>query len=223
MREHGAKLAREEVILALDDDIIAAPGMVSGHARWHKMGSDLVVLGYMPVAPPPPGGRWSAATRLYAEDYERACDAFDQAPDSALTGLWGGNFSVRREHWRRADELERVRLDSMHTDREFGLRLHQLGLRGRFDRRLRAFHHDERSATRLAEAARGSAVATVRFEQAGVVPPDPPIRSRYARWIVVGVLAPHGSPRVWGHDAPRAQSGSPVSRTPGTSGRVSTR
>ena len=42
---------------------------------------------------------------------------------SILEGLSGGNFSVRREHWLAADGLDRIALEHMHTDREFGLGL----------------------------------------------------------------------------------------------------
>jgi glycosyltransferase involved in cell wall biosynthesis len=197
VRDHGAALARSDVILALDDDIVAAPGLVSGHAGWHATDGDVVVLGYMPVAPPPAGRRWSAANRLYAESYERACDEFEAHPDSILAGMWGGNFSVRREHWLRADELEKVSVDFMHTDREFGLRLRQLGLRARFDRRLQALHHDERDVTRLAAAARGSAVAHVRLRRAyaDLTLTD---ERRGSRWPIVALLVLTRPPRVWG-------------------------
>jgi hypothetical protein len=200
VRDHGARIARSDVILALDDDIVAEPGMVSGHARWHAARDDLVVLGYMPVAPPPAGRRWSAATRLYSESYERACRAFDADPDSILAGLWGGNFSVRREHWAKADELEHVPVDFMHTDREFGLRLRRLCLHGRFDRSLRALHHDERDVARLVAAARGSAVANERLHRAHpdlVAPVERP-PGGVTRWIVRALVAVTRSPRAWG-------------------------
>jgi glycosyltransferase involved in cell wall biosynthesis len=199
VRDHGATLARSEVVLALDDDIVAAPGLVSAHARWHATDQDLVVLGYMPVATALPGHRWSAATRLYAENYERACVGFEADPASILLGLWGGNFSVRREHWLRALELERLPVDFMHTDREFGLRLRQLGLRARFDRGLRSTHHDERDVRRLADAARGSAVADVRFQRsyADVVAPSARASNRFARWLVDALVTVTRPERVW--------------------------
>ena len=165
VRDHGARTARGDVILALDDDIVAGPGLVSGHARWHET-ADLVVLGYMPVAPPPPGERWNAATRLYAEGYEGACRRLEEDPGSILEGLWGGNFSVRREHWLAAAGLDPIALEHMHTDREFGLRLRRLGLRGRFDRRLRAVHEDVHDLTRLTHSARGTAIAHARLHAA---------------------------------------------------------
>ncbi len=195
VRDHGARLARFDVILALDDDIVPEPGMIGGHARWHTSGHDLVVLGYMPVAPPAPGRRWSAATRLYAEGYERACHAFEREPEAILAGIWGGNLSVRREHWLRAAETEPVVIDFMHTDREFGLRLRRLGLRARFDRRLRALHHDERDITRLAEAARGSAIAHVRLH--GAYPDLQPRFERPSTRIAMPLLVLTRPRRVW--------------------------
>ena len=90
----------------------------------------------------------------------------EEDPGSILAGLWGGNFSVRREHWLAADGLDRIALEHMHTDREFGLRLRRLGLRGRFDRRLRAVHEDVHDLTRLTHSARGTAIAHARLRAA---------------------------------------------------------
>lgn len=187
IRDHGARLAAFPVVLALDDDIVAEPGMVTGHARRHAGAADLVVLGHMPVAQPAPGRRWSAATRLYADGYELACERFDDDPGSILLGLWGGNFSVRREHWLRALEDEPAASSAMHTDREFGLRLRRLGLKGIFDRGLRATHHDERDVRRLARDASGSALANIGLERAypEIAPSDAP--ARLARRLVAAV------------------------------------
>ena len=165
VRDQGARVAAADVVLALDDDIVAAPGLVSGHAAHHEAADDLVVLGYVPVAPPPPGRRWNAATRLYAENYERACAAMRHDGSDILANLWGGNFSVRRDHWLAADATERVPLAHMHTDREFGLRLRSLGLRARFDDRLTGLHEDVRDVERLVEAARGTAIAHAQLAQ----------------------------------------------------------
>jgi glycosyltransferase involved in cell wall biosynthesis len=199
VRDHGARLARCDVILALDDDIVADPGLVSGHAHWHTTATDLVVLGYMPLAPPTCGRRWTAATRLYSEGYEGACDWFDAQPESILLGIWGGNFSVRRQHWLRALQLNEVKLDFMHTDREFGLRLRRLGLQGRFDRSLRATHHDKKDVAWVAEAGRASAVAHTRLHQAypEVIPLPDAGGNRYTRVAVQTLLSVTGDRRTW--------------------------
>ena len=69
-RQTGIDAAVGDVVLLLDDDVVAAPGLVSGHARRHQEHDDLVVLGYMPTRPPEPGARGRFATHLYAQEYE---------------------------------------------------------------------------------------------------------------------------------------------------------
>jgi GT2 family glycosyltransferase len=143
-RDHGAALASSEVVLALDDDVIARPGLVSGHAR-HHAGDDgrLMVVGYMPVATRP---RWPwsyAPIRFYSEAYEQHCDRYAVDPGYILKHLWGGNTSLRRGDWLAAVAAGRV--PCYHEDKEFGLLLARRGYRAAFDRTLRADHWYERN------------------------------------------------------------------------------
>src|ERR1700679_1537084 len=46
-REAGIKLASAEVVILLDDDVLARPGLSRAHAAWHVNGQRLVVVGYM--------------------------------------------------------------------------------------------------------------------------------------------------------------------------------
>ncbi len=154
-RDHGAAFATSEVLLALDDDVEAAPGLVSGHARHHADRDDLVVVGYMPVATP---RRWplsSAPVRYYSDAYEGTCAEYRMHPDSILRRLWGGNVSVRRRHWLTA--AARPRTATMFDDREIGLQLLREGLCGLFDPALKAKHYYERSLRAFADRATRSA------------------------------------------------------------------
>jgi GT2 family glycosyltransferase len=141
--ELGVQWCRSEVVLLMDDDVVATPGLVSGHARRHAGQSGLVVLGYMPVQM---GDTASAATRLYAHEYEDHCDRLEAGEISMLEGLWMGNLSAQR------DDLLRVGIVSddftvrWHADTDLGLRLRAAGLRGVFDRSLRATHMHTRTA-----------------------------------------------------------------------------
>ena len=142
-REAGLRTARHPIALLVDDDVLAGPGLVSGHAAHHAGRDDLVVLGYMPVAADlvRTGG---AAVRLYAGWYERQARAWEDHPERVLENLWAGNVSLPRA---RALEvgLENPAFDARYNpDRELGLRLAAAGLTGRFDRRLAAEHRYER-------------------------------------------------------------------------------
>ncbi len=135
----GIEHARGDVVLLFDDDQIAAPGMVTGHARHHADAAHRVVVGYVPVELPPPGpGRFLVES--YARDYEADLAGWERDPASILTNLWGGQVSLRRE------DLERVpwhdpRFDlGYHYDNVFGLRCRDAGLTAVFDRGLRAEH-----------------------------------------------------------------------------------
>jgi glycosyltransferase involved in cell wall biosynthesis len=143
-RQAGIEAATGDVVLLLDDDVIAAPGLASGHARNHQDGARRLVLGYMPTdwRSLPPGRRGIAY--LYNQAYERQCARYAHDPDFVLSGLWGGNFSLPRE------ELVRVGMGEItvrrgEEDREFGIRCLKSGIEGRFDRGLLAAHDYDRT------------------------------------------------------------------------------
>jgi hypothetical protein len=143
-RDHGAELATSEVVLALDDDVVAEAGLVSGHARAHaENDGPVVVVGYMPVATRR-SWPWSyAPVQVYAESYEDHCRRYEEDPGEILRNLWGGNVSIRRSHWLEA--LRKGRVPCYHEDQEFGLLLAREGFRGHFDRSLRGDHWYERN------------------------------------------------------------------------------
>jgi glycosyltransferase involved in cell wall biosynthesis len=143
-RQAGIEAATGEVVLLLDDDVIAEPGLVAGHARHHAELEPKLVLGYMPNdwESLPPGRR--AVGKLYRAAYEHYVERYRRDPEFVLTGLWGGNLSMPRE------QFLRVRMDELaiargQDDREFGIRCHKAGIRGAFDPTLRALHLFDRS------------------------------------------------------------------------------
>lgn len=145
----GVEAARGEVILMLDDDVVPAPGLVAGHARWHAGRDNLLVLGYMPVDRSPTS-RVAAMTRqLYGSAYDMAVSRYEREPDAVLRQLWSGNVSMPR------DTILEVGLpgtiQGYSADQELGLRLGAAGVTGVFDRSLRAEHRYERSLTRMRE------------------------------------------------------------------------
>ncbi len=139
----GLALARGEVCLLLDQDVLAGPGLVSGHARHHRDADHLVVVGYMPTVPDTGARAVAILSELYAEEYERHCRRCEMEPDTVLSALWGGNVSIRTE------DCRRVGVDFRyfgHEDQELGLRCLDAGLRGRFDRSLAGQHRHSRDA-----------------------------------------------------------------------------
>jgi GT2 family glycosyltransferase len=144
-REAGAVAASGEVLLFLDDDVIARPGLVEGHARHHARERGIVVLGYMPVAAPPPGQTAPVATRLYMRSYEHRCRAYAARPEGILEHLWAGNVSIRRDDYLGLPPGSPKFATLYFGDRDLGLRCLKAGLRGCFDPSLLASHLHTRS------------------------------------------------------------------------------
>jgi glycosyltransferase involved in cell wall biosynthesis len=143
-RQSGIEAATGDVVLLMDDDVIAEPGLVSGHARRHAAGGRRLVLGYMPNDwRALPRGRRGIA-RIYARAYAAACRRFASEPDHVLLGLWGGNLSMPREEFLRVGVKTEMSLPRGQDDREFGIRLFRAGIRGEFDPALRAEHRYDR-------------------------------------------------------------------------------
>jgi Glycosyl transferase family 2 len=169
-RQLGVETASGGLVLLLDDDVVAAPGFVGRHVRGHAGDAGLVLVGYMPVHLPARRRRGDASTFLYASNYEGACLACERDPSRVLKRLWGGNVSMSR-----ADAL-RVGLVSdftYHEDRDFGIRCLKAGLKGRFDRSLRAEHMHARTLASLRRDARGQGAgrAEIHRVHADVLPP----------------------------------------------------
>ncbi len=176
----GVDAANGDVVLMLDDDVLPEPGLVEGHARHHAGAEGLVVLGYMPVARPARRRRGEFAAALYSHDYEGACERYEHDPETILTGLWAGNVSLRRSDCLRVGLRAEVGMPAgygYHEDRDLGLRCQAAGLRGVFDRRLRARHMYEKTTEGFLRAARSSgatraAVHATHAEAVGALPED---------------------------------------------------
>lgn len=143
-REAGARRASGEIVLFIDDDVVAEPGLVSGHASVHASVPRAVVAGYMPVQLPASRAPGQSGMFLYADSYERMCSAYEADVNEVLRNLWFGNVSLRRE------DLTRIGLVApgapvYHEDKEFGFRCALAGLKPVFDRRLLARHRYESS------------------------------------------------------------------------------
>jgi glycosyltransferase involved in cell wall biosynthesis len=141
----GLEAAVSDVVLILDDDVLAAPGLVTGHARHHETQQGLVVVGYMPTVPRLPRRPGSFTAELYRDVYESRCTGWETDPGNVLLGLWGGNVSVSRRRVLANGGVEGAYPLQYHFDWDLGLRLRAAGLRGRFDRALAARHLYDRT------------------------------------------------------------------------------
>lgn len=141
----GLELATSDVVVMFDDDQIAGPDMIRGHAEHHAANQGVLVVGYVPMLLPPEGTPWRFILEDYSQAYEEDVTKFELDADYTLRALWGGNVSLRR-----TDALaigwHNPRLEHrFHYDQDFGLRCREYGLRAVFDRDLRSPHLYERS------------------------------------------------------------------------------
>lgn len=138
-RQAGIEAATGEVILLLDDDVIAAPGLVAGHARHHRDLERKLVLGYMPNDPVRlPRGRRGIA-ELYRQAYESHCKRFRADSAFVLHGFWGGNCSLPRRDFLEVG-MEGLSVKRGQDDREFAIRCAKAGIHGVFDPSLLGEH-----------------------------------------------------------------------------------
>ncbi len=146
-RQLGAEAATGDVVLMLDDDVVAGPGLVSGHqARHHRAGDPtLAVVGYMPTAVPAPRAPGQYATRFYADEYERHVTAWEGHHERILDALWSGNVSLDRRAWLAVGVYDPDYPAVNHNDRDLGLRMKEHGIHAVFDRRLAATHDHHRT------------------------------------------------------------------------------
>lgn len=173
-RAEGASRASGDVVLFLDDDVLAEHGLPRYHAERHAAQRGAVVVGYMPVHP---DFLSDAVARLYAREYEGRVATYGDGPDTVLRHLWAGNFSMRRvdcESIGMADTSYRARY---HPDREFGLRCLRHGLTGIFAPEARALHLYSRSLPSFIRDARSQGEARVLLhemhgELLGAMPAD---------------------------------------------------
>jgi glycosyltransferase involved in cell wall biosynthesis len=144
-RQCALDRAQHDVVLMLDADVVAAEGLVSGHARHHAGRRGLVVVGYMPPVIPArrPG---SFVIERYAHQYELACQAYERDSREILRRLWMGNVSVTRSSLEAAGGCDSGAGIRYGEDMELGWRLAtgNSGVDGEvdavFDRSLRAEH-----------------------------------------------------------------------------------
>ena len=144
-RAAGIERTTGEVVVLLDDDVLAARGLVAGHAAAHAAGDGLVVLGYMPVADPHVG----IAEELYAAEYEACVARYERDPASILRNLWAGNLSLRRADALRVGIADPAYDAGYNADRDLGLRCERAGLTATFRRDLRATHLYRRTLREL--------------------------------------------------------------------------
>jgi glycosyltransferase involved in cell wall biosynthesis len=163
-RQRGIEAAQFDVVVVLDDDVIASAGLIGAHLRLHADGGRRLVLGYMPTRVPRPRHPGEVTTFLYAEEYEEQCRIYEADPDTVLRNFWMGNVSLDRRSAVEVGFATRLAI-RRHSDMDFGLRCRKAGFEARFDRSLLAEHSHNRTLEQFASEARFSGAARWRLMQ----------------------------------------------------------
>ncbi len=139
-RNTGVNAATGTLLLFLDDDVEPTEGLVGEHLKCHDAENDLVVMG--PLASLPRYRQpWVAWEQAKLEAQYASMLRGDWAP--TFRQFWTGNASVAREHVLAVGGFNDAFLRA--EDVELGYRLHQRGLKFRFNPAARGLHHVERS------------------------------------------------------------------------------
>jgi glycosyltransferase involved in cell wall biosynthesis len=139
-RNAGVAAAAGEILLFIDDDVEPTPELVREHLRLHDLENDIVVMG--PLASlesyAQPWVAWEQA-KLEAQYAEMLRGAWEPS----FRQFWTGNASVAKAHVVAAGGFDPTFLRA--EDIELGRRLHERGLKFRFNPAARGLHHAERS------------------------------------------------------------------------------
>ncbi len=126
-RNRGAELADGEILLFLDDDILAAPDLVAAHARAHRQRASDVVLGRLLLVPQARAGT-GVVVRWEQEWYDR--HFVEMGQPGYLFACWdffAGNVSLTRQAFWDAGGFDETFTNYGCEDWELGLRLLKAG------------------------------------------------------------------------------------------------
>jgi glycosyltransferase involved in cell wall biosynthesis len=138
-RNLGVASAGADVLVFIDDDIVATPGFLQAHYAVHQQESGVVVLGALKPPPDSPGGFVDVAVD-WTQGYFDRCSK----PDYQVGGkdLVNPNFSAKKK-----DVLSAGGWDETFEgyggpdDRDLGLRFERMGMRFRFEVQALGYHH----------------------------------------------------------------------------------
>jgi len=115
----AARHAVNDVLVLLDDDQIASPGLIRAHIEAHRRYGDILVQGLFPLADV---SRNRGSSLLYESHLLNDLAPYDvEHPFSK--GIWSANVSVRRETWQRVGGLDETFREYGGEDTDFGFRI----------------------------------------------------------------------------------------------------
>jgi GT2 family glycosyltransferase len=178
-RNTGARHARAEILLFLDDDILPVPGLLAAHYSAHAGKKGIVAFGGFCVSPESPFPFVAQATDWSREHWER-CSAPDYIPTHR--DLPDGNFSIRRHHLEDAGGWDEAFAGcGGDDDRELAVRLLRTGLRLRFVPAALGYHYYAKDLERHLKDMYAAAASALHY---AAKHPDLAPEMQFAFWAV---------------------------------------
>lgn len=165
-RNRGASLARGEVLIFNDDDIVVQPSLIHQHLETLAEFGDCLVNGHWEFAPDlaaalrqTPFGRYRIELEQWVKDnLAKAPLRAGRVEPEAVTAC---NLGLRREHFQRVGGFDEDFPFAGYEDQEFSLRAGALGYRFVYNYDLQLWHNDHRLTLRqFCERQRRGAVTT---------------------------------------------------------------
>jgi glycosyltransferase involved in cell wall biosynthesis len=152
-RNKGIRAARGEIVLFVDDDIMASESLLSEHVKTHRAHPKSVVRGWV----------------NHVEDLENADRKIPRftMQDISTAFFWTSNVSVARKHLEEAGMFDETFREYGWEDLELGLRLRALDLKLQYNKEAVVFHYKSRwkksDLPRLLKQARSKGRTAVQF------------------------------------------------------------
>jgi GT2 family glycosyltransferase len=131
-RNNGSKEAEGEILLFLDDDIIAIPELITEHIKYHQAGHPLVV-GNIPVYPVKYSDYMIEGTKAWAQDQFQKME--QENYEITFQDIYFANASIKRELFYELGGFdEQFRYYGV-EDRDFAYRLLKAGIKPMYNPR----------------------------------------------------------------------------------------
>ena len=135
-RNYGASHALGNILLFLDDDVIATSQLLQAHLKPHQEQSELVVIGPYPSVPERADDFLTRKLRLWWD--LRFEEMAEKGYRFRWSSLYGGNFSIRKDLFQRIGGFDTD--FRVHEDGELGMRLLKKGIELRFEPDALSYH-----------------------------------------------------------------------------------
>ncbi len=147
-RTQGAEAAQGNILVFLDDDVMAEPGCLAAHLQRHRAEDSIVVLGDYPITHPSERASWYALM-VWSWWEDRHHQRAQAGRIASFRDLCAGNVSLRRDDFFRVGGFDPAFSGYGGEDFDLGYRLLKAGVRFVHEPAARARHQHRGSPAQL--------------------------------------------------------------------------